>query len=673
MFSASTRGLKRKTRLSPRAALRLLAVLSAALLFTGTGLTPVSAEESNVVDTRLEQQRRLYVEVRDSLARGSTRLYQRHRDTLVDYPLFPYLEYAALTHRLTLDKRDAVADFLERNEASWLGHRLRTQWLELLYRKREWRQYVDYYRPRLNSVELACHFHFAQYQTGEKQPALEGGLALWTVGKSQPKACDPLFHLLISEQQISNEIAWQRYTLAVQNHKFSLARYIEKFFTNEHYQREARHYAEVDRNPERVGEYDLLDPALPQTALIIGHGIRHLARSDATQALKHWGRYLQSHQIGDATKREVLTALVKGLNRQGYDAVAFAYLRDNYAFADIQLLEWQLRFFISQRDWQAIASWYPTLAENVQQQAKWRYWYARALLLHSGTLQDIERAKTLLLELSQLRNYYGFLAADSLGKAYAMQRHTGDISDAEISALAQQPAMQRVRELLYHQKTYQARREWYHTGRDFYARQWQIAAHLAAQWQWHQQAILSMIRADTWDNIDIRFPLAFREEFAPIAEKRQLPLPLVLAIARQESAFAADARSHAGARGLMQLMPATAKSVADKHKVTLNGVEELYQPQTNINLGTLYYRDLLDQYEGNRFLASAAYNAGPHRVKRWRKQSDSTLTFDAWIEVIPFNETRQYVQNVMAFAVIYGHHLELTQTLHTTNERSTLY
>lgn len=638
------------------------------LLFLPPGQIP-SALGKN---TDLPQQRALYKQVKQSLDGGSTRLFQQHRKKLKDYPLFPYLEYAHLSHRLSLDDEPAVKVFLERYPDIWLSSRLRRNWLNLLYGKGLWQQYLEYYQPSTANTEATCHFNFARYQLGQKQAAMEGAINLWLVGKSQPKSCDPLFRLLISEQRIDNELAWQRYSLAVLNHKYALARYIERFFTSKKYRSLATNYLALDRNPARVGEYELFDIQTPEVLAVIEHGIRHLAKKNATLALKHWARYLQTHPFDEDARSRMLPTLVKGLDRQGYPNVATDYLFDQIDIADTKLLEWQLRKDITKADWRAVTRLVGNLPETRRQEQRWRYWQARAILLHTTNADDIDSAKTTFRELSRFRSFYGFLASDWVGNPYNMQHAPVSIPPETISAMAMQPAMQRVKELRYHQQDLYARREWYAAGKHFSSEDWQSAAQLARQWQWHGQAILAMTRANYWDDIDIRFPLVFQKEFKHHAQLRGLPLPLILGLSRQESAFRPAVSSPAGARGLMQLMPATAREVARQHKVPYRNSSQLVDPDLNIHLGSLYYQGVLQRFGGNRILASAAYNAGPHRVNRWLKKSAGTLPFDAWVETIPFSETRQYVQNVLAFAIIYAHHLEQDYRLLSAEERARL-
>lgn len=130
----------------------------------------------------------------------------------------------------------------------------------------------------------------------------------------------------------------------------------------------------------------------------------------------------------------------------------------------------------------------------------------------------------------------------------------------------------------------------------------------------------------------------------------------------------ADARSHAGAMGLMQLMPATAKETARRYSIPLASPQQALIPEKNIQLGTAYLSQVHNQFKGNRILASAAYNAGPGRVRQWLRNAEH-LPYDVWVESIPFDETRQYVQNVLTYAVIYGDKLDTPQPLVEWHER----
>ncbi|EKG31286.1 soluble lytic murein transglycosylase [Pseudomonas avellanae BPIC 631] len=193
-------------------------------------------------------------------------------------------------------------------------------------------------------------------------------------------------------------------------------------------------------------------------------------------------------------------------------------------------------------------------------------------------------------------------------------------------------------------------------------------AKLAYDLKWYFPAIRTISQAQYWDDLDIRFPMARRDTLVREAKVRGLHSSWVFAITRQESAFMDDARSGVGASGLMQLMPATAKETARKFSIPLSSPQQVLDPDTNIQLGAAYLSSVHAQFNGNRVLASAAYNAGPGRVRQWLKGANH-LAFDVWVESIPFDETRQYVQNVLSYSVIYGQKLNSPQPLVDWHER----
>lgn len=237
--------------------------------------------------------------------------------------------------------------------------------------------------------------------------------------------------------------------------------------------------------------------------------------------------------------------------------------------------------------------------------------------------------------------------------------------------MAQNPALLRARELFFHEQRTRARREWYNATSGFDDSQHYHAAVLAHRWGWHTQAIQSSIAARHWDDLQLRFPALYSEQIAAQAKNFDLENQLIFAVTRQESAFKADVRSPAGAVGLMQLMPATAKQTARSINRPYKGSYELRTPELNIELGSAYLSQMVKRYKGNRIYATAAYNAGPHRVKGWLEERGS-LPIDMWIETIPFDETRHYVQNVLSYAVIYGDILGQKTEFLTDSESATL-
>ena len=250
--------------------------------------------------------------------------------------------------------------------------------------------------------------------------------------------------------------------------------------------------------------------------------------------------------------------------------------------------------------------------------------------------------------MAQSRHYYGFLAASYLNKPVNFQNIPLVITAEEKALVTQSPEAKRALEFFAIGRFHHARLEWNYWLSKLNKRDKLVASKVATEMQWYDRAIFTLAKVGYLNDVNLRFPLGFETEIKHYAGNQKINPAWAFAITRRESSFMSDANSPAGAKGLMQIMPATAKQLARK-KVSN---QYLFKAKNNIKLGTKYLRNLLDRHHGNQVLATAAYNAGPHRVKSWLKDA-KPLPADVWIETIPFKETREYVKSVLAYQQIY--------------------
>ncbi|MEH6551303.1 MAG: transglycosylase SLT domain-containing protein [Pseudomonadales bacterium] len=619
--------------------------------------------------TNLEQQRQKFIDAKAALAKGKTTDYKKLKAQLKDYPLYPYLDFADLLGRLRHAKPSDVDLFLNTYQDTSVAARLRYHYLEKLRKYDRWQTYLSFYQSEGATVEQQCFYQLARYRDGDTDAAMEEAITLWLVGKSQPKACDKLFGVLQKSGKITNEIAWERYTKAVLAHQFTLARYLTRFFTTDQFRREADEYMAVDRSPARIGKYSRYTKQDHETAHIIYHGLTHLAKSAPLDAWKHWHHYRQQLPFDQEQLDGIAKALTQGLYAAGYEGRADDLLREEQDHLSSSLLEWRLRKALAEQDWPTVRFWVQRLPEETRSSDRWRYWMARAeeqlLVPENGFSEDF-------YALAKTRSFYGFLAADLLQQPYYLGHSPVQIDPSVKTSVALTPGIVRARELFYVGEFLQGRRELYLTGKSFDSPQWQATAVLTNNWGWHSQTILSMIKAGYWNDINLRFPVLYKDAYEKRGQQNALDASMLMAITRQESAFDPGVISRSGARGLMQLMPATAKYIAKKRKISYNSKYNLDIPEKNIELGSTYYRYLMDDFDDNRVLSTAGYNAGPNRVRKWQKVSQAKMPADIWIELIPYRETRGYVMNVLAFNVIYGYHLGQATSLLTEKEQSSL-
>ncbi|MDG1311376.1 MAG: transglycosylase SLT domain-containing protein [Porticoccaceae bacterium] len=636
-------------------------------------LAPASAPIAT--DQQLKAQRALYAQSMKLVRDRDWKKLRRQRTQLVNYPLYPYLIYADLIADLSYARRHEVSNYLRRYAGSVKAQHLRARWLDYLARRAYWTAYTEYYEPQTASISRQCHFYLAQYRLDNKPLAISEGLKIWSRGKSQPKTCDKLFGILIKEKHISESLAWRRFNAALLNHNFQLARYLKRFLHSSEYLQRHELYYDIERNPKRLSQRALFSSNSVEERQVIEHGLTHLARMDPNLALKHWSRYQQSHEFSHQSQAKIASSIVKGLHKKGHTKAADSYFVDHLSLLNQtlegELTEWRIRQSLSELDWPDARVWLSRLPDANQQKTVWRYWAIRSM--------ESDPATTLSPELNQLtqslareRDFYGFLASEKLGRSYSINHNPAIVEHSLLRSIAGIPAMQRARELHFHGDSLDANREWSAASKNYQQQDWVAAAVLASQWQWHNKAIASMGSAKYWDDLEIRFPLAYAEPINQAAKKAGIENYLLFALARQESAFNASATSGAGAMGLVQVMPATAKSTARKHRLPYRSKKQLHSASINLPIGSSYYGDMLERFGNNRILATAAYNAGPSRVDQWLRKTDGKLPFDVWMTLIPFKETRIYVRNVMMYSAIYSRKLGLTPPMLLQHERDML-
>ncbi len=598
----------------------------------------------------LDHQRARFSEARAALNAGNLGRFEKLSAELEGYALYPYLRYWWLQRNLGRVDPAEIRAFLQVHEGTPLEGRLRSAWLARLARKGAWTDYLKDYRD-VGSTELACHYVHAKLRSDQREEVWEEIERLWLVGQSQPDACDPAFKAWREAGRMSRSAVIARIGLAMEANQLGLASYLARFLPEEE-RPWVRRWQAVHRAPE--AELKRLKGDTPEwSARLFSYGVGRLAGlspSAAEQILRSRGDAFDLAE-GERVVNATAIAISAALRREPQAGALLGKLAASTAERGVH--EWRLRMALWEQDW-------PAVLEAVDgfggEDSEWLYWRARAL----EALGREEEAQVVYARASDCRCYYGFLAAERIG-TLAVTTRPLTIEDAALRELAARPAFVRARELHRLGMATDARREWRDATADLTEGELQVAAKLADSWGWHYQAILTLGRTDTLDDLELRFPMPFRAVVSSASSDRELDMAYVYAVMRQESAFWVDARSPVGALGLMQLMPSTARNTAKRISLAADGVSDILDVENNVSLGTAYLRSLLDQYEGNWVFTLAAYNAGPHRVRRWRPE-ERVLPADVWIANIPFRETRNYVQRTLAYRLIYDWRLgrELT-------------
>jgi soluble lytic murein transglycosylase len=642
--------------------------LAGFLLQCAVGLVLTTPVQAKAQPAALSGDRQEYGDAMEAIDRGRWTEYQQLRPALDDYPLAIYLDYFQLSRQAHKVRPAEARRFISLSEDTPLPNRFLSVYLRQAGKNRRWKDFLQVMPDEPNSIELKCYYFRAKLASGDQLAAWEGAERLWVHGESRPKQCDPLFAAWLKAGQLEDAIVWARMLKAFDASERSLMGYVAKKGSSKLASWSEKLLAVYD-HPDRLRRQSLpADNAY--SADIATHGLVRLARYNPEKALDQWRDYQdalafspeQTHQIEYAialrslfAKTEANVAWLAGaLDRLGED----------------KLVEIRLRWLLEEQDWAGLEQTEPLLSAAQREESVWRYWRAIALERRG----EPELAEKALREIATERGYYSFLAADKLGQAYAFNNRPLVLEAGAREPLLQLPAVQRIEELRFHEEENLAHSEWFKvlqdSGED--SAQQQQLAQLAASQGWHRMAIDAANRAKAWDALDLRFPTPYQQTFKQFAAQQQVPSTELMAIARRESAFFPQARSPVGARGLMQIMPATGKQVASSLGRRHTG-SDLYEVEHNVLLGSAYYRQLLDRFDGNRVFALTAYNAGPHRVDRWRNKAGEGLPVEIWIETIPYRETRNYVQAVLSYNVVFQYLTGDAHSLLTPLERQASY
>ena len=500
---------------------------------------------------------------------------------------------------------------------------------------------------------------------------------LWLNAAPRPTECDPAFAALSKSGLWTEDLIWQRIRLAMAAGETRLAAHLGDGLSPTERPWVTLWIANHDDPAKALASEDFKYDH-PMAREIIAHGIARLARTDAEQAYATWRRFAPRFKIysprscrgdpsdgvskGERCSSPLWSKLTSGdpligqIERSlGLAAAdqrlpqAFAWLYSiDPSVVDAQVQRAQLRLAIATGAWPDLARWTEREAVGDMNPLRWRYWRARAL----ESTGHAPAARGLFQELAAERDYYGFAAADRLGVPYRFGHRPTRLSTTEDARIRSWPGMVRARELWLAGYPREARSEWTYTVNHLPDRAVPAAAAIAHEWGWHDRVIFALGKVKAYDDLEFRFPIPYASWVSESAARFNIEPAILYSIMRAESAFFDQARSTAGAVGLMQVLPSTGRLVAKDLGMPLAADVKLYDPKTNIALGSRYLSQMLARFNGNLAMAAAAYNAGPGKVERWRPQG-GCQNAEFWVETIPYTETRRYVRNTLFYTALY--------------------
>ncbi|MEX0565119.1 murein transglycosylase [Raoultella terrigena] len=596
----------------------------------------------------LDEQRSRYAQIKQAWDSRQMSVVDELMPTLSTYPLYPYLQYRQITDDLMNQPTLVVKNFIEANPTLPPARSLKSRFVNELARRSDWQGLLAFSPDKPASTEAQCNYYYAKLSVGQAQEAWDGAKTLWLTGKSQPNACDALFSAWRASGQ-QDPLAWlERIRLAMKAGNTSLVRSLAQQMPPEYLTISSAIVA-LANDPNTVMNFARTTGATDFTRQMAAVAFESVARQDVENARLMIPSLVQAQQLNDdqtQALRDIVAWRLMGTDVTDEQAV----WRDDAIMRSqsTPLVERRVRMALGTGDRHGLNTWLSRLPMEAKEKDEWRYWQAD-LLLERG--RDDE-AKVILRSLMQQRGFYPMIAAQRLGEAFTFRI---DKAPATLdSALTSGPEMARVRELMYWNMDNTARSEWANLVTSRTKDQQAQLARYAFNQHWWDLSVQATIAGKLWDQLEERFPLAWNDLFSRYISGKDISQSYAMAIARQESAWNPKVRSPVGASGLMQIMPGTATHTVGMFNIAgYGGPSQLLDPETNINIGTSYLQYVYQQFGNNRIYASAAYNAGPGRVRTWRSNSAGRIDAVAFIESIPFSETRGYVKNVLSYDAYY--------------------
>ena len=606
----------------------------------------LAAPGAEAAPSRPQTQDEIFLAARAAARAGDYDKLAKYGAQLQGHVLEPYVESWLLRPRLEDASGEQVRAFLAREQGSFLAEQMRKQWLKTLAKKQRW----DLFRaehPLLvgEDNEIACYALQARWQQRDES-ALAEVRAQWYAPRELPEGCVPLAEALITGGQFTSRHVWQRIRILLEagvvSAAWSTAGYLPP--------REALdrgHLFAAAAGPQRYLDDRKQDWSRRQVRELAMFALHRLARTDPVAAAAYWDKKLRAKFSADEQGYVWGQLALQAAKRNLPEALKWYVEAADAPLAEEQLA-WRMRASLRQGNWSEVKVTAEKMSPLQRNEPAWIYWQGRAALAQGNAAE----AGTLFARIAGEHHFYARLAAEELGLAFTVPPKGYTPTPEEVAAIAREPGFRRAMALYRLDQRFESAREWIWSIRGMDDKQLLAAAEFARQNEMFDRAINTADKTLALHDFSVRYLAPYRAALGDNARAQQLEEAWVLGLVRQESRFISAVKSSAGAAGLMQLMPATAKWVAHRMGMQDYSWERVTDTHVNAALGTYYLRHVLDDLDGNPVLAAAAYNAGPGRARRWR--DTRALEGAIYAETIPFNETRDYVKKVMNNTMYYA-------------------
>ena len=587
-----------------------------------------------------------FIAARKAFQTGDRAKLERASAELADYELASYVDYWRLRVDLNTVDPAAIRNFLQANDNTYIAEKLRGEWLKQLGKKQEWADFdAEYPALKQPDQELVCYALQSRRQKGDAT-VLDEAKPLWLSLIETPESCVPVLEALVVDKRVQADDVWARVRRQFEANRPVAGRYSMNWLPQSQTptEKEAKAVSDAPLSWLAKSSASVLNTRKGRelAALAIGR----MARSDprmAAEQLQKISAQLQAAEKGWAWSQIGWQAAFRHMD----EALVWFRLAGDTPLSD-EVVQWKVRAALRAQDWNAVRTTISQMSPTLAEHPAWIYWLGRACRATGRH----DEARALYAKIAGQPNFYGNLADEELGQPITVPAQAAPPSSEEMLQAMGNPSLQRALTLLRLNQRIEGVREWSWGLRGMNDRELLAAAQMARRADVYDRAIAAADRTREEHDYSLRYLAPFSEQVRPAARSQALDDAWVYGLMRQESRFVTSAKSSAGASGLMQLMPATARWVAKKIGLKNYQHGQVNDVDTNLLLGTSYLRLVLESLDNHPVLASAAYNAGPGRARKWR--ADGSMEGAIYAETIPFSETRDYVKKVISNAVYYA-------------------
>ena len=610
----------------------------------------------------LMQKRTAFVQAKDAIKKGDVATaLSLQKKYLKDYPLSIYIDYWYLAEEPSLSKYPKVKKFIKAKVQTELGEYLKNIYINYLSSLGEYKKvlellnnkkpYADNANLSRNELKRQCRFYEASWQTSRAgASAVAFASSLYQRMNSYPDECRDLMLLWQQKGYLTNKIVMEKFEKAYISKRYkNLTTNLADSLKNSKFASRVNTLMDLYDNPKSILTSILPKNTEGRRAAVLA--FKRYASLNPNEAADNFSRFVKLYKPSSAENLEIKQIIASNFLGRLSTPQQISWVDKNLpavGWTD-SLKEMRARRAIWYSEWENLYAIIDYLPANLKKEINWQYWKGRAAIEIGKTSQG----KRILNKVAKDRSFFGFLAAQDLNLKMPFNHKRLSKKAHFPETVAKNKAVRRFFELNALGDA-NASLEW----REIAKTASDDEALLMADWALRNghinYAISSIAIGKRWDALSYRFPIAYLDLYRKYSEAQNVSLSFLYGISRQESMLNPVVKSPAGAVGLMQLMPATARHVSKKNNWDYKGVSELVYPENNIRLGSAYIRDMLNKFDNNRILAAVAYNAGPGRVLRWASKDGKFRDSAMYVENIPFNETRKYVQNVLLYDAIYN-------------------